>query len=70
MLVILEQVQTPSENFKPGYIPGEAEVLDPYTGVLYSAYGLTVEDAQERSDYQRRLWEKNRTFGSGRSVRA
>jgi hypothetical protein len=71
MLIIMDQV--PSEpldpNYKPGYIPGESGVYDPYTGVTYSAYGLTDEEFQERTDAGYGLWARDSGVGDARRAR-
>jgi hypothetical protein len=70
-LVIMDRQPTYFPDiFEPGYISGEHSVINPLTGAEYGAYGLTVTDANQRSDEMARLWtRKQPSFGSGYSLR-
>jgi hypothetical protein len=70
-LIIIDQVDPDAcdENFHPGYVVGEAGVLDPFKNVTYSAYGLTVDAAREVFDTNRRLWERSSGVADGRQMR-
>ena len=71
MLVIIDQVSLDAQdpNFKPGYIPGELGVYDPFSNVTISAYGLTDMDFQNRIDDVNRLWNRSSGVGSARRLR-
>jgi hypothetical protein len=63
-LLPVEQVQYFKPIFEPDYNVGEHGVVNPLTGALYGAYGLTVIDARKRSNELQRLWDRQHTKGS------
>lgn len=69
LIIINQQPSYFPPIFEPGYITGEAEVENPYTGTLYGAYGLTVDDYENQKNDADILWtRRQRTFGSGESI--
>jgi hypothetical protein len=55
--------------FDPDYITGEHGVENPVTGAIYGAYGLTVVDFDKKISNVYNLWNRDRTFGSGYSLK-
>jgi hypothetical protein len=70
MLIIMDQVDPDDcdPNFKPPFLIGAPEVLDPYTNVMLPSYGITDEaaDAQLHSVYT--LWRQSSGISGGRNI--
>jgi hypothetical protein len=70
MMVIMDQVsfEACDPNFKPPFLVGAPEVLDPYNDVLLPSYGITDEaaDAQIHGVYN--LWGRSNGISGGRGL--
>jgi hypothetical protein len=70
MIIIMDQIDVEScdPNFKPEFLVGAPEILDPYNSVMLSSYGITDQavDAQLHAVYT--LWSKSSGISGGRGV--
>lgn len=68
MLVIINQVDPEAQdpNFHPPFLVGDPGVLDPYTDVQISPYGITDTDSDARIHFIYNLWNKDNGISGGR----
>ena len=70
MLIIMPQIDPAScdPNFKPEFLVGAPEILDPYNDVLYSSYGITDSESAARINAVYSLWTKDNGISGGRGL--
>jgi hypothetical protein len=66
----MDQIDSEScdPNFKPPYLVGCPEILDPYNDVLLPSYGITDREADDRILTVYRRWRKDNGVSGGRST--
>jgi hypothetical protein len=68
MMVIMDQVDVENcdPNFKPPFLVGCPEVLDPYNDVLIPSYGITDSESTARIKSVYSLWARDNGISGGR----
>ena len=69
-MVVMDQVslEAQDENFKPPFLVGCPEVLDPYEDVMLPSYGITDSESNSRINNVYRLWRRDSGVSGGRFV--
>jgi hypothetical protein len=70
MLIIINQLdpEVCDPNFKPPYLVGAPEILDPYNDVMLPSYGITDSQSNDRIHAVYALWARRSGISGGRGL--